>query len=63
LVRSVAAISGAAAAGLAALWALGVLRGPVLTGSGPAVVEPVIMGLLGPLVVVVLAARRARKGE
>jgi len=63
LVGRVAAISGAAAAGLAvALWALGVLRGPVLTGSGPAVVESVVLGVLGPLVVVVLAARRARKG-
>jgi hypothetical protein len=63
LVRRVAALSGAAAAGLAvALWALGVLRGPVLTGSGPAVVESVVLGVLGPLVVVVLAARRARKG-
>jgi len=48
LVRRVAAISGAAAAGLAvALWALGVLRGPVLTGSGPAVVESVVLGVLG----------------
>jgi len=63
LVRSVAAISGASAAGLAvALWALGVLRGPVLTGSGPVVVESVVLGALGPLVVVVLAARRPRKG-
>jgi hypothetical protein len=64
LVRSVAAISGAAAAGLAlVLWELGALRGPVLTGSGSVVVESVVLGVLGPLVVVVLAARRARKGE
>ena len=34
----------------------------MLTGSGPAVVESVVLGVLGPLVVVVLAARRACKG-
>jgi len=33
-----------------------------LTGSGPVVVESVVLGALGPLVVVVLAARRPRKG-
>jgi len=64
LLRRVAAISGAAAVGLTlALWALGLLRGPVLTGSGPAVGESVVLALLGPMVVVVLAARRARKGR
>lgn len=64
LVRRVAAASGASAVGLAfALWALGLLRGPVLTGSGPAVVESVVLALLGPVVVVVLAARRARVGR
>jgi len=62
LVRRVATISGAAAAGLAvALWALGAAR-PGTDGFGAGGGGVRGAGVLGPLVVVVLAARRARKG-
>lgn len=60
----VAATSGLGAAGLSvALWSFGLLRGPVLTGPGAAVVESVALSLLGPVVALALAARRARAGR
>lgn len=62
LVRRVAVVSSLVVLGLTGvLWALGLLRGPVLTGTGPAVVESLVLAVLGPAVVVVLATRRARR--
>jgi len=61
-VRRVAVASSVVVLGLTGvLWALDLLRGPVLTGAGPAVVESLVLAVLGPAVVVVLATRRARR--
>ncbi len=45
------------------LWSAGLLHGPVVTGPGSAVVESMVLAVLGPVVVLALATRRAhRKG-
>lgn len=49
LVRRVAMASSVVVLGLAGvLWAAGLLRGPVITGGGPAVVESLVLAVLGP---------------
>jgi len=59
LVRRVAMASSVLVLALTGvLWAAGLLRGPVITGGGPAVVESLVLAVLGPAVVVVLATRR-----
>lgn len=63
-VRRVAAASGVLVLGLTGvLWALDLLRGPVFTGGEPAVVESLVLAVLGPAVVVVLATRRAQRAQ
>lgn len=43
------------------LWTLGLLHGPVIAGPGPAVVESMVLAVLGPAVVLALATRRAHR--
>lgn len=62
LVRRVALVSSVLVLGLTGvLWAADLLRGPVLTGAGPAVAESLVLAVAGPAVVMVLATRRARR--
>lgn len=61
-VRQIAVASSLLVLGLTGvLWALDLLRGPVFVGAGPAVLESLVLAVLGPAVVVVLATRRAHR--
>lgn len=67
LLRRVGSVSATVVVAVAvALWAAGLLRGPTFIEHGPAVLESAVLesavlAVLGPVVVVALAARRARQ--